>query len=88
MYASMTLDGPEALERGTDDENFEVCLRAFRNTVHVALVFDDEVRGFEPFGELVLNSFLASHPASLPRPPFMREGTPVSFAFRAIQRRA
>jgi len=95
MNASMTLDGPKSLERGADDKNFEVRFRALRNTVHVALVFHHEVRGFEPFGELVLNSFLASHRASLPRPPFMRErrsrvreGTAVSFAFRAIQRRA
>lgn len=91
----MSLDSTKAFECCTDDEDLEVCLRAWRNTVHVALVFDDEVRGIEPLSELVLDSFLASHPASLPRSPWLRErpqsvrkGTAVSFAPRAIQRRA
>lgn len=94
MNASMTIDGSEPFEHRAHCEHFEMCLRSFRNTVHVALVLDDQVRGFESFGELVLNSFLASHRASLPRSPLMRERqrnvhtrTAVSFAPCAIQRR-
>src|SRR4051794_14339880 len=98
MYASMTLDGSEAFESRADDEHLEMRLRSLWNTVHVALVFDHQMLGFERFCELVLNSFLASHGASLPRSTFMREsmrespqrvdaGTAVSFASCAIQRR-
>lgn len=95
MYASMTLDGSKTLERGADDEDLEVRFRAWRNTVLMALVFDHEVRNCEATRELVLDSFLASHTASLPRSsgmcerlPSVRKGTAVSFALGAIQRRA
>ncbi len=94
MYSSMTIDSSKTFERSADDQHLEMRFRSLRNTVHVALVLDHQVRGFESFGELVLNSFLASHPASLPRSTFTRErqldvrvGTAVSFAPRAIQRR-
>lgn len=73
MYASMTIDSSKAFESSADDEHLEVRLRSLRNAVHVALVLHHQVRGFESFGELVLNSFLASHHASLPRSTLIRE---------------
>ena len=84
----------QTIERCADDQHLKVRLGSFWNAVIMALVLNQQMRDFEAFGELVLNSFLASYRASLPRSSDMREtqrnvhvGSTVSFPSRAIQRR-
>lgn len=95
MDPSMAIDGAQTFEHWADHEDLEVGFRALWNAMQVAFVLDHEMRRIETLGQLVLNSFLAIHTRSLPRPCSACESlrqfcerTAVSFAFRAIQRRA
>lgn len=94
MNPSMAIDGPKSFERGTHDQHFEMRFRSRRNTVLMALVFHHQMHSFDSLAELLCNSFLAIHRASLPRLSFVVERlgiirirTAVSFVLRAIQPR-
>lgn len=82
VHAAMSIHRSETFECWTDDQYLEVRFRSFRHAVHVALIFDHEMRGFEPLGKLFLNSFLAGHVASLPRSPMPRESVHLSLLER------